>query len=179
MTEAHGPARRGRGTDEDGTPTQAFPAAASFAPTDVVPAEGLPAWGVPDPARTPVAQLDPHLPVRTLERRPDGWAHVQCSNGWSAWVDGRRLLPRDDLADDEELWPTLQAALADYGRLVDEFAAGTMDGVTFAKRALGIGLIVRERDAWILDLPTKRWWRYDGMALTTVDIGELGKPRNT
>lgn len=142
-----------------------------FTPTDTVPGDGMSAWDAPDPARSPVAQLDPWLPVRVLERRPDGWAHVLCSNGWSAWVDGRRLRPRDELADDEELWAALQSAMAAYGRLVDEYATGTVDPVTFGKRALEIGLIVRERDAWILDLPTKRWWRYDGMSLSTVDVG--------
>lgn len=150
-----------------------------FAPTDLVPGSGLPAWDEPDPARAPVAQLDPQLPVQVTERRPNGWTHILCANGWAAWVDGRLLIPRDDLAADPELWSTLQDALAAYGRLVDEFAARAIDASTFAERALGIGLIVREHDAWILDLPTKRWWRYDGISLTTVDLGELTRPGST
>jgi hypothetical protein len=32
------------------------------------------------------------LPVQ-LEAERDGWASVRCSNGWSGWVDGRRLEP--------------------------------------------------------------------------------------
>ncbi|HEV3452011.1 MAG TPA: hypothetical protein VG869_12500 [Acidimicrobiia bacterium] len=62
-----------------------------FAPTHVIPAGGLPAWAVPDPGEPAVATLDPGLAVELLERRDDGWARVACSNGWSAWVDGRRL----------------------------------------------------------------------------------------
>ncbi len=65
--------------------------AETFAPTHVVPAAGLPAWAAPDGAQAPVATLDTGLEVQLLEQRDDGWAHVVCSNGWSAWVDGRRL----------------------------------------------------------------------------------------
>ena len=55
------------------------------------PAGGLPAWDAPDPARQPVATIAAGLQVQLLERRADGWAQVLCDNGWSAWVDGRRL----------------------------------------------------------------------------------------
>jgi hypothetical protein len=57
-----------------------------------VPPGGAPAWSVPDPTAAPVARLDPGLRVQLLEQRPEGWAYVRCSNGWSAWVDGRTLL---------------------------------------------------------------------------------------
>ncbi|MDV9175425.1 hypothetical protein R6V09_35610, partial [Streptomyces sp. W16] len=61
-----------------------------FRPTHVVPEHGMPAWEAPDPAR-PTVPLDALLPVQLLERRGD-WAHTLCSNGWSAWVDGRHLI---------------------------------------------------------------------------------------
>src|SRR5581483_1050212 len=35
--------------------------------------------------------LDPALDVRLLERHGD-WARVQCSNGWTCWVDGNALI---------------------------------------------------------------------------------------
>jgi hypothetical protein len=65
-------------------------APAAWAPTHHVPAEALPAYQAPMPG-TPVAMLDPSLPVMVLEHRGD-WAHVRAVNGWEGWVDGRRLV---------------------------------------------------------------------------------------
>ena len=65
-------------------------ATASYAPTHVVPAGGLDAWDAPDPSRSPVDRLDAGLDVQVTERSGN-WARVLCSNGWSAWVDGRGL----------------------------------------------------------------------------------------
>ncbi|MGZ5128240.1 MAG: SH3 domain-containing protein [Actinomycetota bacterium] len=68
----------------------ATPAPAAWTPTHHVPAEALPAYQAPMPG-TPVAMLDPDLPVMVLEHRGD-WAHVRAVNGWEGWVDGRRLV---------------------------------------------------------------------------------------
>lgn len=174
MTDNTGQTAQWPGDSGDGPETRVLPAVdAPFAPTHLVPGTGVAAWDVPDPARAPVAQLDPGLPVRLFEQRPDGWAHVGCSNGWSTWVDGRLLNEVDPLAGDDALWAALHEALASYGRLLDELESGAIDAAAFSRRALRIGLIVRENDAWLLDLPTKRWWRYDGLSLATVDVGEL------
>jgi hypothetical protein len=59
--------------------------------THAVPATGLPAWPVPDGSGPPAATLDPGLDIQVFERRAD-WAHVRCSNGWEAWIDGRDLV---------------------------------------------------------------------------------------
>ncbi len=59
-------------------------------PTHAVPPGGLQAWGSPDPATPVAANLDAGLPLRVLERAGD-WARVEASNGWTGWVDGRRL----------------------------------------------------------------------------------------
>lgn len=69
----------------------AAPAAgrATFQPTHAVPAGGLDAWKEPA-AGAPVAHLDPGVPLEVAERRGD-WARVTAANGWSGWVDGRRL----------------------------------------------------------------------------------------
>src|SRR2546429_6287260 len=64
---------------------------AEYSQTQVVPTEGLPAWAGPDGSAAPAANLDPGLDVMLIELRAD-WAHVRCSNGWEAWVDGRRLV---------------------------------------------------------------------------------------
>jgi non-specific serine/threonine protein kinase len=65
----------------------------SFQVTHVVPRKGLPAWSTPDPTHPAVATLDPGLGVQLVTWWGE-WAHVRCSNGWEAWVNGRLLTPR-------------------------------------------------------------------------------------
>ena len=55
-----------------------------------VPAGGLPAWATPDPALAPVAQLAERVQLRVEETR-GAWSRVSAENGWTGWVDGRRL----------------------------------------------------------------------------------------
>jgi hypothetical protein len=62
-----------------------------FRPTHRVPKAGLASWAVPDPAAAPGPRLDSGLEVQVLESLPTEWTRVLCSNGWSAWVDGRLL----------------------------------------------------------------------------------------
>ena len=64
---------------------------AEYRQTHVVPNEGLPAWAGPDGSAAPAANLDPGLDVMVLAEQ-GAWAHIRCSNGWEAWVDGRRLV---------------------------------------------------------------------------------------
>lgn len=64
-------------------------------PTHLVPPSGMAAWSTPDPASSPVAQLDARLPVEVVQRAGE-WAWVVCSNGWTGWVDGRLLQPIGD-----------------------------------------------------------------------------------
>jgi hypothetical protein len=67
-----------------------------FHPTHRVPAAGLATYPTPDPAATRGPSLESGLDVQVLEQRPDGWARIGCSNGWTTWGDGRLLssLPR-------------------------------------------------------------------------------------
>ncbi len=78
----------------------------------------------------------------------------------------------DDATEAVEIPPALGRAMASYRTLLDELEAGRIDDATFRRRALRIGLIVREHDAWILDLSTERWWRYDGVALSSLRFDE-------
>ena len=71
-------------------PAPVAPMAPAWAPTHTVPPEGMTAWPTPDP-QTSGVQLGGGLPVAVAERTGD-WAHVVTSNGWSGWVDGRRLV---------------------------------------------------------------------------------------
>ncbi len=69
----------------------------------LVPAGGLDAWAQPDPTQAPVARLDPGLAVWPVERRGD-WTQVRCSNGWSGWIDGRRLTPAPQPPPSRAAW---------------------------------------------------------------------------
>ena len=64
----------------------------TFAPTHRVPPEGIPAWATPDPAgaSTPLAG---GLELELVQRISD-WVQVRASNGWTGWVDARRLIAR-------------------------------------------------------------------------------------
>ncbi|MEU7299398.1 hypothetical protein AB0D42_28385 [Streptomyces sp. NPDC048304] len=149
-----------------------------FRPTHVVPRHGMPAWEAPDPAR-PTVPLDPLLPVELVERRGD-WGHVRCSNGWAAWVDGRRLVavpedppaadgPAATAADPRPLLARAEQALADYRSAVEGLAAGALDGEDFADRTGGlrIGLVVDGESMWLYDPEAGRWVYGDGRRLTT------------
>ncbi|SES23761.1 hypothetical protein SAMN04487983_103762 [Streptomyces sp. yr375] len=154
-----------------------------FRPTHVVPQHGMPAWEAPDPAR-PTVPLDPLLPVKLTERRGD-WGRVLCSNGWSAWVDGRHLVavpqdpPRSDgplahAADPRPLLGRAEQALARYRAAVEELADGGLDGESFRRRTHGlrIGVVVDGEDVWLYDLARRRWLYGDGSRLSTYATDE-------
>ena len=64
-----------------------------FAAPHRTPAAGIATWPQPD-ANVPLGPtVAGGLDVQLLDRWGD-WAKIVCSNGWSAWVDGRQLLPR-------------------------------------------------------------------------------------
>ena len=58
--------------------------------THVVPEGGLPTWADADPNSAQTARLDGGLEV-SVDATQGAWSHVVCSNGWSAWLDGRAL----------------------------------------------------------------------------------------
>ena len=58
--------------------------------THVAPPEGIQAWVQPDPA-SQSTQLQPGTELRVVQRSGD-WAQVSAVNGWTGWVDGRRLV---------------------------------------------------------------------------------------
>jgi SH3-like domain-containing protein len=72
------------------SPIVTAPMAAVWQATNQVPAGGLPAWATPDPAQAPAVQLAERVQLRVEEMR-GAWARVSAENGWSGWVDGRRL----------------------------------------------------------------------------------------
>jgi RsiW-degrading membrane proteinase PrsW (M82 family) len=73
------------------SPTPAPPPA--WTATHRAPDEGLPAWAAPDPSQPPMVALAGRLELVVVERAGD-WARVTAVNGWTGWVDARRLVPR-------------------------------------------------------------------------------------
>ncbi|MFE9775185.1 hypothetical protein ACFYOV_26620 [Streptomyces sp. NPDC005931] len=157
--------------------------AAGFRPTHVVPPDGMPAWEEPDPGR-PTADLDPLLPVLLAERLGD-WGRVVCSNGWTAWVDGRLLVavpadppapdaPMARTADPRPLLHRTEEALARYRAAVDDLARGGLDGEAFRARTRGlrVGLVVDGEALWLYDADHGRWVYTDGTRLHTYAADE-------
>lgn len=162
-----------------------------FHPTHVVPQEGLPAWEAPDVSR-PTAALDPFLPVELLSRQGD-WAEILCSNGWSAWVDGRLLVSvpqppptgggQPDHAEDPLALLSLTTdVLARYLRAAEQLAAGTADtgGFREATRGLRAGVVIDEGSVWLYDEAAGQWMYGDGTRLVTYAVpagpGTPGQP---
>jgi hypothetical protein len=71
-------------------PATSAPAAA-WAPTHEMKRRAD-AWAQPDPNAAVAGTLEKRVPVQILERRGD-WAHIKCSNGWSAWIAASGLKP--------------------------------------------------------------------------------------
>jgi protease PrsW len=65
----------------------------AWAPTHAAPADGLQSWDQPDASR-PMTPLAAGLELVVVQRVGD-WAQVRAVNGWTGWVDARRLLARD------------------------------------------------------------------------------------
>ena len=73
-------------------PPRTAPGRALFTPTHVIPVGGLAAFSAHDASVAALATLDPGVSVQVVDRWGD-WARIACCNGWTAWVDGRRLRP--------------------------------------------------------------------------------------
>ncbi|MEJ8651042.1 hypothetical protein WKI65_23865 [Streptomyces sp. MS1.AVA.3] len=155
--------------------------APEFLPSHVVPPEGMASWTAPDTTR-PTAPLDPLLPVQVVERRGD-WARALCSNGWSAWVDGRLLLsvpheppaaaqPAARTADPRPLLGAVESDLSRYRKLIEELAAGQLDGESFTRRTRGtrLGVVVDGDAVWLYDARHERWCFCDGVSLQTYAV---------
>ncbi|MEU9302519.1 hypothetical protein [Streptomyces sp. NPDC048269] len=156
--------------------------ALDFQPTHVVPQSGLPAWEEPDVSR-PTEPLDPFLPVQLLSRRGE-WGEVLCSNGWSAWVDGRLLVavPQPPPTTGgrspgraEDPGPQLARsvdAVDRYRRAVADLASGRADGEAFRRAVKGLraGVVLDGESVWLYDEAAGRWMYGDGARLATFAV---------
>ena len=84
----------------------------AYAATHRVPTAGLQAWSTPDASQAPAANLAPNLDVQLL-RWWGEWAEIRCSNGWTAWVGGRQLIPNDQYASQPTPLATVQQRVKD------------------------------------------------------------------
>ncbi|MDH6707479.1 hypothetical protein P3T27_004216 [Kitasatospora sp. MAA19] len=161
-----------------------------FRPTHVAPPAGLATWAAPDPAR-PAARLDALLPVRLVTRQGD-WAQVLCSNGWTAWVDGRLLItlpgtpptadgPPARTADPRPALAEAEAGLARYRALLEDLATGGLDLEGFQEwtRGLRLGLVVDGEALWVFDPAHDRWCYCDGLQLQTYAAAQRPTPAPT
>ncbi|MEU1308125.1 hypothetical protein ABZ419_04395 [Streptomyces cinnamoneus] len=168
-------------------PYGATPQTPGFDPTHVVPKDGLDAWAVPDPT-VPSVPLDPLLPVQLLSRLGD-WGQVLCSNGWSAWVDARLLVPLPKsppgaggplvrTADARRLLARAEETLGRYRAAVEELAAGRTDAGTFhgTTQGLRIGVVVDGEAVWVYDAEHDQWCYCDGTAMTTLAARKPAPP---
>ncbi|MFI6448172.1 hypothetical protein [Kitasatospora sp. NPDC050543] len=150
----------------------------AFRPTHVAPQEGMPTWTAPDPSQ-PSARLDPLLPVQILEQQGD-WSRIVCSNGWSAWVDGRLLIslpsepreagqPISRTADPRPAVADAERALARHRALLEDLAAGRLDLESFRRSSHGqrLGVVVDGDALWVFDAVHDRWCYCDGLQLQT------------
>ncbi|WP_371483870.1 hypothetical protein [Kitasatospora sp. NBC_00315] len=150
----------------------------AFRPTHVAAQDGMPTWTAPDPSH-PSARLDPLLPVQLLDREGD-WGRIVCSNGWSAWVDGRLLislpddppaagLPPGRAADPRPLLAEAERVLGRHRELLEDLATGRSDLETFRRlcQGLRLGLVVDGDALWVFDPAHDRWCYCDGLQLQT------------
>ncbi|MFJ8473374.1 hypothetical protein [Kitasatospora sp. NPDC094011] len=162
----------------------------AFCPTHVAPPGGLASWAAPDPAQ-PSTRLDPLLPVRLIADQGD-WAQVLCSNGWTAWVDGRLLValpepppaagaPPARTADPRPALAEAEAALARHRALLEDLAAGTLDLESFRERTRGlrIGLVADGESLWLFDPVHDRWCYCDGLQLQTYAATDRPRARES
>ncbi|MEV7773739.1 hypothetical protein [Kitasatospora sp. NPDC086791] len=162
----------------------------AFHPTHVVPPDGLASWAAPDPAR-PTARLDALLPLQLLGRQGD-WAQVLCSNGWTAWVDGRLLVslpepppaaggPPARTADPRPALADAETALARYRALLEDLAVGILDLEAFRERSRGlrVGLVVDGEALWVFDPVHDRWCYCDGLQLQTYAATDRTPPASS
>jgi hypothetical protein len=78
---------------EPDPPAAVSDAGVGWTPTHLVPATGVVTYAGSEEGGAANGRLDPGLEVQVVEQQGD-WAKVLCSNGWSAWVDARQLVPR-------------------------------------------------------------------------------------
>ena len=158
---------------------------APWQPTHAVPAGGLPAWNAPDPAAPPVTQVAERLLVRVLESN-GAWARVVFENGWSGWLDGRRLTPLaaqptpplpgqpTPPPPEDAVSAAMRQAVEACRKLLDDFEQRRIDEQALRAGLLDAAVIRLPGCLVLLDMEQGRWARFDGSRL---DVFEMNQGR--
>ena len=160
------------------------PHTAPWAPTHTVPAGGISAWTEPDPALAPVATLAERVELRIDEQR-GAWARVTGSNGWTGWVDARKLRALPAAAATSAGMPAT-AAVAAAGTA----GGGVLGGMLIKPLALvgGLMMVIGAVLKWVTapfevngwDVGAGWLWRGSlaqprlGLVLTVLGIAAIG-----
>ncbi|MBB5122490.1 hypothetical protein [Streptomyces eurocidicus] len=110
------------------------------------------------------------------------WQRVPAGSGRSG-AETRQAGPRQagtGQAAAAELLSQLTSSLDRYQQLLDDLRAQRIDMNTFRRRAFRAGLILRDGDAVLLDLPSGTWYRYNGVELRRLGRAfGAGEPERT
>jgi hypothetical protein len=155
---------------DEGAPTMVL--SSVWVPTHRVPEGGLRAWPKPDPALEPIATLQARVELSIAEQRAD-WARVVGSNGWTGWVDMRRLQP---LAAGRAR-PGAAAPSAGTGS--GSFPLGAIGAVALAVAAFLPWFSIDGFDANAMDVSLKFLWDLQGegdpmLGIALLVLGGLG-----
>ena len=72
-------------------------------------------------------------------------------------------------SDQQAILAKMQAAQEAYTGLIADLAAGRIDEGAFRRAAVPLGLIITDREVWIMDATAGRWLYYDGMQVRDLD----------
>jgi len=162
------------------------PQTAPWAPTHTVPGGGMSAWTEPDPALAPVATLAERVELQIDEQR-GAWARVTGSNGWTGWVDARKLRTLPGAAAATAGMPAT-AAVAAAGTA----GGGVLGGMSIKPLALlgGLMMVIGSFLGWVIaqfgnmvnswDVGSGWLWRGSlaqprlGLVLTVLGIVAIG-----
>ena len=71
-------------------------------------------------------------------------------------------------ARDADLHRALEAALVACREALADYQAGLFADDEVRRILFRHGIVLRDGEAWLLDLQRNQWWRYDGLAVTAV-----------
>jgi hypothetical protein len=66
---------------------------------------------------------------------------------------------------DQDLHDALDAAVARCRQTMADYRAGIVDAAELRNLLFRAGFVRRSDQAWLLDLRTSRWWRYNGIGI--------------
>ncbi len=161
-------AAAGAAAPDESAPTMVL--SAVWVPTHRVPDGGLRAWPKPDPAVEPIATLQARVELSIAEQRGD-WARVVGSNGWTGWVDLRRLQPLTRGATRSD--PARSGAAPKPDGKSVSFPIGAIGAAVLAAAAFLPWFSIDGFDANAMDVSLKFLWDLEGQGDPMLGIALL------